>query len=140
MNCYDLFITENIPVDIDLLRHIATGVLSALDYLHRNNVVHKEFSNSCIYVCHGGIKIYRLFLRHRLIIICFVGVVKVGNYSLDRRLSDMISQTQSSNYSKKTDIYRFGVAMLSLLKGVQILEVPQVPQNFSGDLYDFLYK
>ncbi|KRT79635.1 protein kinase [Oryctes borbonicus] len=121
LSCTDIFILENIPIDIDLLRHIAKGVLSALDYLHRNNVVHKELSNSCIYICNAGL-------------------IKVGNYSLDKRLSDIISQAQCTNYSKKTDIYKFGVAMLSLLKGVQIDEIPQVPQTFSGELYDFLYK
>lgn len=53
-NCNALFIRENLPVDMDMLRYIACGVLSALDFLHRNNVVHKELRDSCIFIDNNG--------------------------------------------------------------------------------------
>ncbi|KAJ8980157.1 hypothetical protein NQ317_014652, partial [Molorchus minor] len=49
-NCLSLFLSQNIKVDIEFLKHIARGVLMALDYLHRNNVVHKEIKHSCVYL------------------------------------------------------------------------------------------
>lgn len=53
-NCNALFIKENVPADVDMLRYIACGVLNALDFLHRNNVVHKELRDSCIFLDNNG--------------------------------------------------------------------------------------
>lgn len=57
-----LFIYENIAVDIDMLQHIASSVLSALDFLHRNNVVHKEVTHSCIYFNNKGKFVFSLLI------------------------------------------------------------------------------
>lgn len=53
-NCMSLFICKNISVDIEMLQHIASSVLTALDFLHRNKIVHKEISLSCIYLNNKG--------------------------------------------------------------------------------------
>lgn len=63
-----LFICENISVDIDMLQHIAANVLSALDFLHRNNVVHKEVSHSCIYLNNRGLSA-RSFSLNKILIL-----------------------------------------------------------------------
>jgi serine/threonine protein kinase len=52
------FINENFSVSIEFVRYVAKGVLTALDYLHRNNVVHKDIRESCVYINDKGM-LYR---------------------------------------------------------------------------------
>ncbi|KAJ8673725.1 hypothetical protein QAD02_004987, partial [Eretmocerus hayati] len=127
------FLSENIPADINMLRHLAIGILTALQYLHENNVVHKDLRDSSIHIDRTGL-------------------VKLSDYSLDKRLSDM---HQTSNYAKvehdfptiqgrggkKTDIYRFGVLILSLLRGSIISDKEiEVEASLQPDLRDFIAK
>lgn len=115
----------NIPIDIDTLRYLATGVLEALRYLHENNVVHKDLRDTSVYIDR-------------------MGVVRLSDYSLDKRLSDMyhsnsLAKTESDfptiqgRGGKKTDVYRFGILLFSLLKGtiisgeeINLTDIPQV--------------
>lgn len=119
----------NIPIDIDTLRYLTSGVLEALRYLHENNVVHKDLRDTSVYIDR-------------------MGVVRLSDYSLDKRLSDMyhsnsLAKTEhdfptiQGRGGKKADIYRFGILLLSLLKGtiisgeeIDLAEISQV---------DFLY-
>lgn len=120
MNSKSFLIHLNQTVDLELLRHIISGVLSALDYLHRNNVVHKDIKDTCV------------FLGDR-------GVVKVSNYSVDKRLSDLYLQNQTGgNYNKKTDIYKLGLLILSLIHGNSVTQ--EIPKAAPPDLNDFLEK
>lgn len=75
-------------------------------------------------------------------IIFFAGIVKVSSYSIDKKLSDLVNHQQtSSNYNKKTDIYRIGVLILSLLHGSNVNEDNiEIPETVSHDFYDFLQK
>jgi hypothetical protein len=87
-----------------------------------------------------------------LFIFFFVGVVKVGDYSLDKRLADIslasVNAKEDSSYppslgrgGKKADIYRFGILMLSLIKGCIIHDVvPEIPATLQPELRDFLSK
>lgn len=108
---------------MELLKHIIRGVLAALDYLHRNNVVHKEIDDSCVYLNHKG-------------------VVKVANYSIDKKLSDLATHNQAgSNYNKKTDIFKVGILILSLIQGGATAgSEKDIPKSAPPDLYDFLEK
>ncbi|XP_023718266.1 eIF-2-alpha kinase GCN2 isoform X3 [Cryptotermes secundus] len=124
---------ENLPVDGDFLRHYSAGILCALAYLHSNNVVHKD-------------------LRDTSVFIGKCGVVKVGDYSLDKRLADIsqafVNGKGDNTYppslgrgGKKADIYRFGILMLSLISGCIIHDtVPEIPPTLQPELRDFLSK
>ncbi|XP_032674850.1 eIF-2-alpha kinase GCN2 isoform X2 [Odontomachus brunneus] len=127
------FLMENIPVDTDMLRHLATGVLEALQYLHENNVVHKDLRDTSVYIDRTG-------------------VVRLSDYSLDKRLSDMyhlnsLAKTEhdfptiQGRRGKKADIYRYGILLLSLLKGTIIsgdeIDLTVIPQLY---LRDFISK
>ena len=93
-----------------MLRYLAIGLLTALSYLHENNVVHKDLRDSSVYITSKG-------------------TIKLSDYSLDKRLSDIykiscseekIEQdfpTVQGRGGKKADIYRFGILLLSLYKG-----------------------
>ena len=57
---------------MDVLRHITTGVLQALNALHNFNVVHKNLRHSCIFLDSSG-------------------TVRVSNYSLESRINEVLS-------------------------------------------------
>ncbi|XP_012285402.1 eIF-2-alpha kinase GCN2 [Orussus abietinus] len=127
------FLAENIPLNVDMLRHLASGVLVALQYLHENNVVHKDLRDTSVHIDYSG-------------------MVKLSDYSLDKRLSDVYRvncsakadhdiSTSHSRGGKKMDIYKFGVLLLSLIKGTNVseqnLDLGAIQQP---DLRDFLSK
>ncbi|XP_012255300.2 eIF-2-alpha kinase GCN2 [Athalia rosae] len=127
------YLTENIPMDIDTLRHLAAGVLAALQFLHENNVVHKDLRDTSIYIDSNGL-------------------IKLSGYSLDKRLYDIHCSkdlakaehdfpTIQRRGGKKSDIYRFGVLLLSLMKGSVVSDNEgHLDNNMQPDLKDFLSK
>lgn len=48
------YLNENLPVDVDLLRHHSAGILYALAYLHSNNVVHKDLRGTSVFISKSG--------------------------------------------------------------------------------------
>lgn len=103
------YLTESIPVATDMLRYMALGIVTALECLHENNVVHKDLRDSSVHVDKNGI-------------------VRLSDYSLDKRLSDIYQSSCTAKVEhdfptiqgrggKKADIYRLGILLLSLLKG-----------------------
>lgn len=106
-----------------MLRYIAIGVLNALEFLHRNNVVHKDLKDSCVYIDNKGI-------------------VKLSGYSLEIKLIELFAQTQNNeSYSKKVDILKFGLFILSLYKGILVENSDtELPTSLPTDLQDFLSK
>lgn len=75
------------------------------------------------------------------IILLFLGLIKVSNYSLDKKLSDLVSQQQITNSNKKTDIYKVGILILSFIHGSLICDTNvDIPTTISPDMYDFLQK
>ena len=48
------YLKENLPVDVDLLRHHSAGILYALVYLHSNNVVHKDLRGTSVFIGKSG--------------------------------------------------------------------------------------
>uniref|UniRef100_A0A4W3H5L5 Protein kinase domain-containing protein n=1 Tax=Callorhinchus milii TaxID=7868 RepID=A0A4W3H5L5_CALMI len=55
------------PVPVDRLRHYATQLLSVLDYLHSNSVVHKVLSaNRVLLDSHGNLRLTDYSIAKRL--------------------------------------------------------------------------
>lgn len=110
---------ERVALELDRIRNIARETLSALQFLHVNNVVHKDLRDSSIHMTRTG-------------------VIKVSDYSIDKRLSDMYRASHStdnkcqiveddfptiqSRGGKKFDVYRLGIVLLSLFKGYIVTE------------------
>ncbi|XP_069805536.1 eIF-2-alpha kinase GCN2 isoform X1 [Dendropsophus ebraccatus] len=129
------FLEQEIPVPVDQLRHYTSQLLSALDYLHSNSVVHKVLCASSVLVTSDG-------------------RVKVTDYSLSKRLAeicreDVFEQTKvrfsddalPSKTGKKGDIWKLGLLLLSLSQGKIVKEYPvKVPSELPGDFQDFLKK
>lgn len=73
------------------------------------------------------------------ILLLFSGIVKLSNYSLSKRLQDLILPKHTLNYGKKQDIFMFGLLLLSLIKGKEVDDSNyEIPINIPNNLYDFL--
>ncbi|XP_066486754.1 eIF-2-alpha kinase GCN2 isoform X2 [Tiliqua scincoides] len=126
---------KGIPVPMDQLRHYTAQLLSALDYLHSNSVVHKVLSASSI-------------------VVDTEGNIKVADYSISKRLADIckedvfeqtkvrFSEDALPNKSgKKGDVWRLGLLLLALSQGQIIKEYPvMIPNDLPDDFCDFLKK
>ncbi|CAB4055202.1 EIF2AK4 [Lepeophtheirus salmonis] len=132
------YLTENIPMDLNILRYFATGILEALDYMHEKNVVHRDLRDTSVFVTNGG-------------------CIKVCNWSWNKRIRDLISDimevggpsiTDAAKFpcaigrgGKKKDIYRFGILALSLSNGFIVQDaVPSIPKSLGSEFVDFLRK
>lgn len=127
------FLDQEVPVPVDQLRHYTIQLLSALDYLHSNSVVHKVLCASSVLVTSDR-------------------RVKLTDYSLSKRLADIcredvFEQTKvrfsedalPSKTGKKGDTWKLGLLLLSLSQGKVTKEYPvKVPSDLPADFQDFL--
>ncbi|XP_053488961.1 eIF-2-alpha kinase GCN2 isoform X3 [Ictalurus furcatus] len=123
------------PMPPDQLRHHAAQLLSALDYLHTNSVVHKQLAASSV-------------------LLDAQGNVRLADYSLAKRLGDVCKEdifeqvhvrfsedTLPTRTGKKGDIWCLGLLLMALTQGREVKEYPvTVPSSLPADLQDFLKK
>ncbi|KAF4083863.1 hypothetical protein AMELA_G00122190 [Ameiurus melas] len=123
------------PLPPDQLRHHAAQLLSALDYLHTNSVVHKQLAASSV-------------------LLDAQGNVRLADYSLAKRLRDVCKEdifeqvhvrfsedTLPTRTGKKGDIWSLGLLLMALTQGREVKEYPvTVPSSLPADLQDFLKK
>ncbi|XP_045610005.1 eIF-2-alpha kinase GCN2 isoform X2 [Procambarus clarkii] len=128
------FMELNIPIHLPLIKHITEGTLHALNYLHQNNVVHRDLRDSCIFLnAHSR-------------------QVKIADYGVERRIVEVvlefIDMEVPSAYplspgrgGKKNDVYRLGLIVLSLFLGQRVQQiVPTLPPALSPELRDFIQR
>ena len=123
------YLSENLPMQLDLLRFVSRSVLSGLDFMHEHNIVHRNLRDTSVFLGQGG-------------------AVKVGDFSIDKRVRDLYQASRESEErfpmaigrgGKKVDIYRLGLLLLSLAQG-EIVQDPTVSKGLPSDLTDFLKK
>ncbi|XP_035182470.1 eIF-2-alpha kinase GCN2 isoform X2 [Oxyura jamaicensis] len=129
------YLHKETPVPIEQLRHYVTQILSALDYLHSNSVVHKVLCASSILVdAEGNIKVTDYSISKRLADICKADVFEQTKV----RFSE---DSLPSKPGKKGDVWSLGLLLLSLSQGQVTKEYPvAVPSNLPADFQDFLEK
>ncbi|XP_060003026.1 eIF-2-alpha kinase GCN2 isoform X1 [Lagenorhynchus albirostris] len=123
------------PIPGHQLRRYATQLLSGLDYLHSNSVVHKVLSASNVLVdAEGTIKITDYSISKRLADICKEDVFEQTRV----RFSDSALPYKTG---KKGDVWRLGLLLLSLSQGQECEEYPvTIPSDLPADFQDFLKK
>ncbi|NXP47980.1 E2AK4 kinase, partial [Heliornis fulica] len=129
------YLRKETPVPVEQLRHYASQILSALDYLHNNSVVHKVLCASSVLVdAEGNIKVTDYSISKRLADICKADVFEQTKV----RFSE---DGLPSKPGKKGDIWSLGLLLLSLSQGQVTKEYPvAVPTNLPADFQDFLEK
>ncbi|KAM6359828.1 eIF-2-alpha kinase GCN2 isoform 2-T2 [Alca torda] len=129
------YLHKETPVPVEQLRHYVTQILSALDYLHNNSVVHKVLCASSILVdAEGNIKVTDYSISKRLADICKADVFEQTKV----RFSE---DGLPSKPGKKGDVWSLGLLLLSLSQGQVTKEYPvAVPTNLPADFQDFLEK
>ncbi|CAK8677764.1 unnamed protein product [Clavelina lepadiformis] len=124
---------EKVPLDV--LRSYTEQMLFALDYLHSKSVVHKQFKASSVFLDANG-------------------KIKVADYSIGKRLVDLYNESRieqpgvrfsddriPARSSKKGDLMRLGIVILSLAQGSNVLDYPpEVSSSFPRCFYNFLEK
>jgi translation initiation factor 2-alpha kinase 4 len=121
-------LSENIAVELDLLRHYVSGVLEALEFMHGHNFVHRDLRDTSVFVESTG-------------------RVRVADFSIDKRVRDLWVRSRQledkfpmaiGRGGKKMDIYRLGLLTLSLAVG-EIVQDPAIPAKmYPPDFQDFL--
>ena len=127
------YLSENISIDQSLLNHFTTNILEALKFMHEHNVVHRDLRDTSIYMESTGL-------------------IKVGDFSIDKRVRDLILNETNLDLDrdkfplavgrggKKVDIYRLGVLVLSFHLGEIVHDPVTIPKSLSQDFADFLRK
>lgn len=123
------FLDCNIPLNhVPLLRNITEGTLQALNYLHQNNIVHRDLRDSCIYFDNQGQQ------------------VRVADYGVEKRIVELVAEFMDfqvpSVYpispgrgGKKGDVYRLGLVILSLFLGERVNKVGPFFQSLYISIY-----
>ncbi|XP_064316192.1 eIF-2-alpha kinase GCN2 isoform X3 [Phalacrocorax carbo] len=129
------YLDKETPIPVEQLRHYAAQILSALDYLHNNSVVHKVLCASSIVVdAEGNVKVTDYSISKRLADICKADVFEQTkvHFSEDRL---------PSKPGKKGDVWSLGLLLLSLSQGQVTKDYPvAVPTSLPADFQDFLEK
>ncbi|MGH0165642.1 UNVERIFIED_CONTAM: hypothetical protein FKN15_056696 [Acipenser sinensis] len=128
-------LSKSTPLPIDQIRNYASQLLTALDFLHSNSVVHKVLSAASVLVDSEG-------------------NVKLTDYSISKRLAeickeDIFEQTRvrfcedalPRKTGKKGDVWNLGLLLLALSQGKEVKQYPlTVPSSLPSDFQDFLHK
>ena len=89
------YLREN-PMDPSVLRHYAINILEALNYMHSQNIVHRDLRDTSIYMESGGL-------------------VKVGDFSIDKRIREVFCSKLKEEDSKVREISSNYLAIIPLL-------------------------
>ncbi|XP_031807936.1 eIF-2-alpha kinase GCN2 isoform X2 [Sarcophilus harrisii] len=129
------YLSKAVPLPVDQLRGYASQLLSGLEYLHSNSVVHKVLSASNVLVdTEGTIKITDYSISKRLADICKEDVFEQTRV----RFSD---DALPNKTGKKGDVWSLGLLLLSLSQGQESKKYPvTVPSDLPADFQDFLKK
>ena len=104
-----------------------------LAFMHEHNFVHRDLRDTSIYMESSGL-------------------IKVGDFSIDKRVRDLVCSNNMETGEqdkfplaigrggKKVDIYRFGVLLLSFAVGEIVHDPVSIPKGLPSDFMDFLKK
>ncbi|XP_031435954.1 eIF-2-alpha kinase GCN2 [Clupea harengus] len=124
------------PVPTDRLRRHTAQLVSALDFLHTNSVVHKQLGpGSVLLDARGDVRLADYSLSKRLADVCREDVFEQAHvrFSEDSALP--------SKPGKKGDVWSLGLMLLALNQGKEVKEYPPtVPSGLPTDFQDFLCK
>ncbi len=107
------------------LKTLAIQLLDALDYLHNNNLYHRDLKLSSVHLINDSL------------------AIKLSDYGFVKRLNDLNNivannATTLIQGNLKSDIHQLGIILLSLHQGQAIKNYyPQIPTNLPPELKSF---
>ncbi|XP_061598878.1 eIF-2-alpha kinase GCN2 isoform X1 [Cololabis saira] len=124
------------PVPLEKLCQYTAQLLSALDYLHSNSVVHKQLGASSVLLdSEGNVRLTDYSLSKRFAEICKEDIFEQAHV---RFSEDTAMPTKTG---KKGDVWSLGLMLLALSQGKEVKEYPvTVPGSLPSDFQDFLNK
>lgn len=124
------------PLPLDKLSHYASQLLSVLNYLHSNSVVHKQLGASSVLVdAEGNVRLTDYSLSKRFAEICKEDIFEQARV----RFSEDTAMPMKTG--KKGDVWNLGLMLLALSQGKEVKEYPvTVPSSLPADFQDFLHK
>lgn len=124
------------PVPLDKLCHYTAQLVSALNYLHSNSVVHKQLGASSVLVdSEGNVRLTDYSLSKRFAEICKEDIFE---HARVRFSEDTAMPTKTG---KKGDVWNLGLLLLALSQGKEVKEYPvTVPNSLPADFQDFLHR
>ncbi|KAK7904976.1 hypothetical protein WMY93_017583 [Mugilogobius chulae] len=134
--CLNQHLKTQTPVSLDRLCHYTGQLLSALDYLHCNSVVHKQLgASSVILDSEGNVRLTDYSLSKRFAEICKEDIFEQSHV----RFSEATAMPTKTG--KKGDVWNLGLMLLSLSQGKEVTDYPvTVPSSLPTDFQDFLQK
>ncbi|KAI8514989.1 Eukaryotic translation initiation factor 2 alpha kinase 4 [Branchiostoma belcheri] len=126
-------ISNGIPVHLSVLHSYTEQLLETLQHLHNKSVVHKD-------------------LRPSSVFLDSTGHLAVADYSIEKRFGDLYTAVNTGHGgvrfsddkvqarpSKREDILRLGMLVLSLYLGEEVTEYPvRIPSDLPSDFQDFI--
>jgi translation initiation factor 2-alpha kinase 4 len=82
------FLSENLSVDLSALRHYVGSILEALAFMHQHNFVHRDIRETSIYLESSG-------------------RVRLGDFSIDKRIRDLASDPKEGDEKYPIAIGRY---------------------------------
>ncbi|XP_055013276.1 eIF-2-alpha kinase GCN2 isoform X2 [Boleophthalmus pectinirostris] len=134
--CLNQVLKTQTPLSLDKLCLYTGQLLSALDYLHCNSVVHKQLgASSVILDSEGNVRLTDYSLSKRFADICKEDIFEQSHV----RFSEATAMPTKTG--KKGDVWNLGLMLLSLSQGKEVTEYPvTVPTSLPADFQDFLQK
>ncbi|XP_058843399.1 eIF-2-alpha kinase GCN2-like isoform X1 [Acipenser ruthenus] len=128
-------LSKSTPLPIDQIRNYASQLLTALDFLHSNSVVHKVLSAASVLVdSEGNVKLTDYSISNRLAEICKEDIFEQTRV---RFCEDALPRKTG----KKGDVWNLGLLLLALSQGKEVKQYPPtVPSSLPSDFQDFLHK
>ncbi|CAL1296337.1 unnamed protein product [Larinioides sclopetarius] len=124
--------SETLRLTVPQIQHYTREILEALKCLHNNSVVHRNMRASGLFIDKNGL-------------------LRMADYSLDKRLYDLyrsLANVEEINIypptigkgGKKSDIYRLGVLLRSLIDPTANMLPVTIPDELNPTFKDFLQK
>ena len=75
------YFDQGLPVDPSILRHYTLNILECLEYMHNQNMVHRDLRDTSVYIENGGL-------------------LRVGDFSIDKRIREVYSSKMKEEESR----------------------------------------